>query len=117
MRIARAASSDYGLFLAVGLTLSLVAPALVMAAGILGLMPLTGVVTPFMSYGGSAMATNFAALGLLAAMASDRSGIGRRRDAVPSALALVGWRTRDRRGRPLDRVAGRVQVMSADDSS
>ena len=36
-----------------------------MAAGMLGLTPLTGVVTPFLSYGGSAMAANFAALGML----------------------------------------------------
>ena len=38
-----------------------------MAAGILGLLPLTGVVTPFLSYGGSAMVANFAMLGLLVA--------------------------------------------------
>ena len=36
-----------------------------MAAGMLGLTPLTGVVTPFLSYGGSAMVANFAALGML----------------------------------------------------
>jgi len=66
--IARGAASDYGFFLALGMTLSLTIPVLVMGAGILGLLPLTGVVTPFLSYGGSAMAANFAALGLLAAI-------------------------------------------------
>ena len=34
------------------LTLFLVFPVLIMAAGMLGVMPLTGVVTPFLSYGG-----------------------------------------------------------------
>ena len=36
-----------------------------MAAGVFGLTPLTGVVTPFLSYGGSAMVANLAALGVL----------------------------------------------------
>ena len=40
---------------------------LIMASGVLGVTPLTGVVTPFLSYGGSAMLANFAALGILAA--------------------------------------------------
>ena len=71
-RIARRAATDYGFFLATSLTLFLVLPALIMAAGVLGVTPLTGVVTPFLSYGGSAMLANFAALGLLAAIRSDR---------------------------------------------
>ncbi len=71
--IAKRASSDYQFFLALGMTLSLSIPVLVMGAGILGLLPLTGVVTPFLSYGGSAMAANFAALGLLAAIGRNRN--------------------------------------------
>jgi cell division protein FtsW (lipid II flippase) len=67
-RIALAAASDYGFFLATAVTLFLVIPVLIMAAGVLGVIPLTGVVTPFLSYGGSAMAANFAALGILTAV-------------------------------------------------
>jgi cell division protein FtsW (lipid II flippase) len=70
--IARRATSDYRFFLAMALTLSLAIPVLVMAAGILGVLPLTGVVTPFLSYGGSAMAANFAALGLLIAIGGEK---------------------------------------------
>jgi hypothetical protein len=44
-----------------------------MAAGILGVLPLTGVVTPFLSYGGSAMAANFVAIGLLVNVGRDES--------------------------------------------
>src|SRR5437899_10833411 len=58
-RIARSAATDYGFFLSTALTLFLIVPALVMAAGVFGVIPLTGVVTPFLSYGGSAMAANF----------------------------------------------------------
>ena len=62
------AADDYGFFLATVLTLFLTLPALVMGAGMLGLVPLTGVVTPFVSFGGSAMLANFIALGMLTAI-------------------------------------------------
>jgi cell division protein FtsW (lipid II flippase)/cell division protein FtsI/penicillin-binding protein 2 len=68
LRIAIQARDDHAFFLGTALTLFLVVPVLVMAAGILGAMPLTGVVTPFLSYGGSAMAANFTALGVLAGL-------------------------------------------------
>jgi cell division protein FtsW (lipid II flippase) len=76
------AADDYGFFLAMVLTLFLTLPVLVMAAGMLGLVPLTGVVTPFVSFGGSAMLANFVALGMLTA-------IGRRADSArPEGRAL-----------------------------
>ena len=68
---ARRASTDYGFFLAITIALFLAVPVLLMASGTLGLVPLTGVVTPFLSFGGSAMVANFAALGLLASIRSD----------------------------------------------
>jgi cell division protein FtsW (lipid II flippase) len=70
-RVSRSASNDYGFFLAVALTLFLIVPVLVMAAGVMGLTPLTGVVTPFLSYGGSAMVANCAALGILCSIHAD----------------------------------------------
>jgi cell division protein FtsI/penicillin-binding protein 2 len=69
-RVGIAAASDYGFFLATAVTLFLVIPVAVMMGGMLGLIPLTGVVTPFLSYGGSAMTANFAALGILASIRS-----------------------------------------------
>lgn len=71
LRAALRAEHDYGFFLALTVTLFLILPVLIMAAGIVGLVPLTGVVTPFLSYGGSAMVANFAALGMLAALGRD----------------------------------------------
>ncbi len=68
LSIAQRAASDYDFFLAVVFTLSLSVPVFLMAAGLLGLVPLTGVVTPFLSFGGSAMAANFLTLGLLAGL-------------------------------------------------
>jgi cell division protein FtsW (lipid II flippase) len=71
-RVAQLAANDYGFFLATALTLFLIVPVLVMAAGMMGITPLTGVVTPFLSYGGSAMAANCAALGVLCSIHADR---------------------------------------------
>ena len=71
-RVSLSASNDYGFFLGTALTLFLIVPVVVMAAGVLGITPLTGVVTPFLSYGGSAMAANCAALGMLCSIHADR---------------------------------------------
>jgi cell division protein FtsW (lipid II flippase) len=112
-RIGRLARNDYGFFLAITLTLFLIVPVLIMASGIFGLTPLTGIVTPFASYGGSAMVANFCALGMLAAIRADRHPSGPLEAfRVPvvwlgsslAALALV-----------LLAVAVNVQVVSADD--
>ena len=112
-RTARGAASDYGFFLATSLTLFLILPVLIMASGVLGVTPLTGVVTPFLSYGGSAMLANFAALGILAAIHRDRRPANdfepfrlpiRNLSAVLTACALV-----------LLAVAARVQVIRADE--
>ena len=113
LRIARRATSDTTVFLAVAMTLALVAPMLVMAAGILGLIPLTGVVTPFMSYGGSAMIANFAALGLLSAIGADRD---RAFDTQPFRVPLQ-WLARGLATAAIVLVViwGRVQIVAADD--
>ena len=73
-RVAMRAADDYGFFLGAAVTLFLIVPVVLMAGGLLGLVPLTGVVTPFLSYGGSAMVANFAGLGILAAIAAHRGG-------------------------------------------
>jgi cell division protein FtsW (lipid II flippase) len=71
LRIARDASTDYEFFLAVGVMLLLTLPVVLMASATVGVTPLTGVVTPFLSYGGSAMVANFAGLGMLASIRSN----------------------------------------------
>ena len=78
-------------------------------------MPLTGVVTPFLSYGGSAMVANFAALGMLAAI---RLRPPRRpRDLEPFRVPMrcLGARRSALRAVRADRGASRVQVVHADD--
>ena len=111
-RIAVRAANDYAFFLATIVTLFLVFPVLLMAAGMLGVVPLTGVVTPFVSFGGSAMVANFAALGILTAIAR----------SAPSPLAAAPFK-RGVRGLALTlavaavvlvAVLANVQVIRAD---
>ena len=59
-RIALRARTDYEFFLAAGLAAATALQVLVIAGGALGVLPLTGVVTPFLSYGRTAMLANFA---------------------------------------------------------
>lgn len=69
LRAALRAPGDFTALLAAGITLALVVQALVIAGGLLGLIPLTGVVTPFLSYGRSSMLANCLGLGIVLAIA------------------------------------------------
>ena len=88
LSIALRAPGDYTLFLTTALTLTLAAQAIVIVGGTLGLLPLAGVVTPFLSYGRSAMLSNFAAVAVCAAVAR-REGPARQAFAAP--IRAVGW--------------------------
>ena len=93
---ARRAPDDYGFFLATVVTLFLTLPVLIMGAGMLGLVPLTGVVTPFLSFGGSAMVANFIALGILTAIRNQTTASRVRSDVGP-VLSASAKATADRR--------------------
>ena len=73
LRIARRARTDYGFFLALGLTLLISAELLLISLGILDLFPLSGVATPFLSYGRTAMLANFAIVGILLAIGRSKT--------------------------------------------
>jgi cell division protein FtsW (lipid II flippase) len=63
--ISRRAKSNFLKLFAVGLTASLSIQAIVIFAGVLRLLPLTGVTTPFVSYGGSSLLVTSVVVGLL----------------------------------------------------
>lgn len=63
--IARNARGDYEFFLAAGLAAATSLEILLIAGGALGVFPLSGVVTPFLSYGRTAMLANFVLAGIL----------------------------------------------------
>ncbi|HTT61225.1 MAG TPA: FtsW/RodA/SpoVE family cell cycle protein [Bryobacteraceae bacterium] len=64
-RIALRTVSDYAFFLALGLASLLAFEMLLISAGVLGALPLSGVVSPFLSSGNTAMMANFFIFALL----------------------------------------------------
>jgi cell division protein FtsW (lipid II flippase) len=73
LRVALRARSDYNFFLALGLTLAFALQILLIAGGVLALIPLSGVVVPFLSYGRTGIITNFAIIGILFSLSREIS--------------------------------------------
>jgi cell division protein FtsW len=65
MRVAKKAPDTFGRLLALGIISSLVIQSLINIAAMLGLVPLTGVTLPFISYGGSSLVISFIQIGIL----------------------------------------------------
>jgi cell division protein FtsW len=65
LRISLLQLTDFGTLLALGCTGILALQCLVIVAGNLALIPITGITLPFVSYGGSSILANFVMLGLL----------------------------------------------------
>lgn len=75
--IALHARSGFSALLAAGLTSVLGLQALIILAGTLELIPLTGITLPFVSYGGSSVVVNFLIVGLLLRIAHEEASFGR----------------------------------------
>ena len=68
LRTAVRTDNAFEKLLAVGLTVIVGVQAFIILAGVLRVLPLTGVTLPFMSYGGSSLVANYMLLGLLIAV-------------------------------------------------
>ncbi|HVN60102.1 MAG TPA: putative lipid II flippase FtsW [Gaiellaceae bacterium] len=115
LRIALHCSDPFGARLAAGLTALVCGQAVINLAAVLGLAPLTGIPLPFVSYGGSNLVVQLAAVGILLNIASRHAGAARaevpdrgRRDRRPRAAVAGGGGgvERPRRARDVRRVAG-----------
>jgi cell division protein FtsI/penicillin-binding protein 2 len=110
LRAAVRARTDYECFLAVGLAATTALQILLIAGGSLGVVPLSGVVTPFLSYGRTAMLANFVVVGMAAAI-SARGQEERRPAARPvpwvGAIFAMGAAV-------VVAKAGYVQVLASD---
>jgi rod shape determining protein RodA len=84
MRAVFSAQDRFGLLLSVGLVTMLAFHMIVNIGMTIGIMPVTGIPLPFMSYGGSALITNFLAVGILinVALQKDRLIFGDARARV-----------------------------------
>jgi cell division protein FtsW len=76
MRAAFRAPDAYGAYLAIGVTVLLAAQAFTNLAVGMGLVPTKGLVLPFISYGGSSLLVNCAAMGLLLNVSRPRAAGG-----------------------------------------
>ena len=65
LRASARSTDEFGRLLAVGLTVMIVGQALVNISVVLGLMPTKGIPLPLISYGGSSLMVNLAAVGVL----------------------------------------------------
>jgi cell division protein FtsW (lipid II flippase) len=108
-RVALRARSDYEFFLAAGIGAATALQILLIAGGSLGVLPLSGVVTPFLSYGRTAMLANFAMFGILMGTNNPSLTVGApiRAPSVSERVARSGHSVRGRSGR-IRRKAGRV---------
>ncbi|HVG08104.1 MAG TPA: FtsW/RodA/SpoVE family cell cycle protein [Thermoanaerobaculia bacterium] len=74
LRAARRAGTIYGFFLALGLSVLTALHILLIGGGVVGLLPLSCVVSPFLSFGRSAMLANFLLFGIILGLSARPGG-------------------------------------------
>jgi cell division protein FtsI/penicillin-binding protein 2/cell division protein FtsW (lipid II flippase) len=74
LRISLRSSGAYSMFLGFAAALLIALQVAFISAGILGIVPLSGVVTPFINYGKSSAFSGFIILGILASLSRNTSG-------------------------------------------
>jgi peptidoglycan glycosyltransferase len=82
LRIAIRATRPFEKLLAVGLTTLLGIQAFIIMGGVVRLIPLTGITLPFVSYGGSALVSNYVVLALLMRLSHEQRTRPNAADAV-----------------------------------
>lgn len=95
LSIARQSRDVLGQILGIGLTFFITIQAFFNIAMVVGLVPVTGVPLPFISYGGSSLVTNFAVIGILLNIAR-RNEYARKQIGTTQEVSSIGDETRHR---------------------
>ena len=75
IKISKNCTNPFGIFLSIGIAFNLVLYAFVNAAVVTGILPVTGLPMPMVSYGGSGMVINMAMMGILLNISQSRQSI------------------------------------------
>ena len=75
LKIAKSCTDPFGVFLSIGISFNLVLYAFVNAAVVTGILPVTGLPMPMVSYGGSGMVVNMAMMGILLNISQSRRSV------------------------------------------
>ncbi|MFT3771157.1 MAG: putative lipid II flippase FtsW [Minicystis sp.] len=94
VKIALEAADDYGSFLAFGIATMFGVQALTNLAVAMAIFPTKGLTLPFLSYGGSSLLVNAAAVGILLSISRPRTAlpeptVNAKKGSAPSASAIV----------------------------
>ena len=76
IKIAKSSTDPFAVLLSVGISFNLIIYAFINAAVATGLIPVTGLPMPMISYGGSGMIVNFAMIGILLNISQSKVSIG-----------------------------------------
>jgi cell division protein FtsW (lipid II flippase) len=89
LRIALRCESPFAKLLAAGLTTTIGLQAFFIMAGVVRMLPLTGITLPFVSYGGSSLVANYVLLALLLRISHDQASAGTRTTNPPADVTQV----------------------------
>jgi peptidoglycan glycosyltransferase len=100
LRTALRTDRPFEKLLAVGLTTIIGMQAFIIIAGVIKVVPLTGITLPFVSYGGSSLLTNYILLALLIRLSDTGSiRLGERADDPTPRERWAAWKLRRIDGR------------------
>jgi cell division protein FtsW len=113
VRVAKRTRDPFVRYAASAVTAFLVGQSLINLGGVVGLLPITGITLPLVSFGGSSMLTTLVAVGMLLAFARCEPGAAAALRARPSPLRRFGRRTGGAPAAPPSRTGARPHARTS----